>query len=139
MLPRLLILGLLLAVPLAHAADDDLEKITFMVPRGDPEAGREAFIALSCTACHTVAGERDLPEPTARVPIVPVLNSVQARLSPGKLASSIVAPSHKISDEVQLQTEGDLSPMGDFSRAMTVRQLVDLVAYVRSLDRASDR
>jgi hypothetical protein len=28
---------------------------------------------------------------------------------------------------------GVLSPMGDFSRAMTVRQLVDLQAYLRSI------
>lgn len=41
--------------------------------------------------------------------------------------------STNISKEVRPRLEGVLSPMGDFSRVMTVRQLVDLHAYVRSI------
>jgi hypothetical protein len=52
------------------------------------------------------------------------------------LLASIMTPSHaistNISEEVRTRLEGVLSPMGDFSRVMTVRQLVDLHAYVRS-------
>lgn len=45
-----------------------------------------------------------------------------------------MAPSHKIDKEIQAQMEGELSPMGDYSDSMTVRQLVDLVAYIQSID-----
>jgi hypothetical protein len=34
---------------------------------------------------------------------------------------------------LKTRLEGVLSPMGDFSQAMTVRQLSDLVAYLRSI------
>jgi hypothetical protein len=48
-----------------------------------------------------------------------------------------MTPSHAISadtsGEVRARLEGVLSPMGDFSHVMTVRQLIDLQAYVRSL------
>lgn len=43
----------------------------------------------------------------------------------------------KTSDAVKTRLENVLlSPMGDFSRAMTVRQLADLLAYLASLDTA---
>jgi hypothetical protein len=51
--------------------------------------------------------------------------------------ASIMTPSHAISinigDELRASLSDVLSPMGDFSRVMTVRQLVDLRAYVRSV------
>ena len=48
-----------------------------------------------------------------------------------------MSPSHEISsnisDEVRTSLSRVLSPMGDFSHVMTVRQLVDLRAYLRSI------
>ncbi len=131
---KLLIAVLILGAPLAYAAPDaEFDKIDLVVPIGDAEAGREAFIALSCTSCHAVQGESGLAKPVSSAP-VPVLGPEHAKMSPGKLASAIVSPSHTVSKEVAKKTEGALSPMADFSEAMTVRQLVDLVAYMRSLD-----
>lgn len=57
----------------------------------------------------------------------------------GKLASAIVSPSHKVGEAVKVAMEGELSPMADFSEAMTVSQLVDLVAFIRSLDQPKGR
>ena len=110
----------------------EYEKIELTVPPGDAQAGREAFIALSCTSCHAVKGDTELAAPVASVP-VPVLGKTQAKKSPSKLASSLVSPSHLISQEVRAKTEGELSPMGDLTASMTVRQLLDLVAFLRSL------
>jgi hypothetical protein len=36
-------------------------------------------------------------------------------------------------EKVRAQLAGVLSPMGDFSHSMTVRQLVDIAAYLRSV------
>ncbi len=128
------IVCLLLAASLAHAAPDlDHQKIGLVIPAGDAEAGREAFIALSCTSCHAVAGDSELTPPVAAVP-APMPGREQGKKSAGKIASAIVSPSHTVGKEVAAKTEGDLSPMSDFSESMTVRQLVDLVAYVRSLN-----
>jgi hypothetical protein len=49
-----------------------------------------------------------------------------------------MTPSHEISlnssdDVLRAHLRGVLSPMGDFSRVMTVRQLIDVHAYVRSV------
>jgi mono/diheme cytochrome c family protein len=125
--------GSLVLAAVAATGDDGWQKMTLTLPQGDVAAGREAFAALMCTTCHAVAGESELPQPVAQVP-VPVLGPAQAKQSPSKLASSIVSPSHKVSDEVLMKTWGELSPMGDFSETMTVRQLVDLVAYLRSVE-----
>ncbi len=37
------------------------------------------------------------------------------------------------SDDVKATLEGVLSPMGDYSHAMTVRQLLDVMAYLESI------
>ncbi len=132
MLKKLLIAALILGAPVVYAAPEpEFDKIDLVVPIGDAEAGRAAFIELSCTSCHAVQGETGMAKPVAAVP---VLGPSHGKLSPGKLASAIVAPSHTVSKEVDKKTEGKLSPMADFSDTMTVRQLVDLVAYLRTLD-----
>ena len=110
----------------------DEQTLTVVLPKGDPEAGREAFRALMCGSCHAVAGVESSPPKVTRP--VPVLGRVQARLEAGEIATSIISPSHEVSPEVLPSMEGELSPMGDFSEALTLCQLVDLVAYIRSLD-----
>jgi hypothetical protein len=39
-----------------------------------------------------------------------------------------------LSDEMKKRLDGVLSPMGDVSRIITVRQLADLLAYLQSLE-----
>lgn len=107
--------------------------VTLSLPAGDPVAGRVAFAALSCTSCHAVAGETGFPAPVAHH-AGPELAAASAGKAPGWIASSILAPSHEIGPEARKLMEGKLSPMGDFSDAMSVRQLIDLVAYLYSLD-----
>lgn len=111
--------------------------LTLPLPAGDAAAGRAAFMALSCTSCHAVTGEADFPAPVA-YHAGPELAAATAGKTPEQIAASIVAPSHEIGPEARKMMEGELSPMGDFSDAMTVRQLVDLVAYLDSLDAPQD-
>ena len=53
------------------------------------------------------------------------------------LASLVLSMSLKTSDEIKKRLEGGLSPMPDFSRIMTVRQLADILAYLQSLQTVS--
>jgi sulfur-oxidizing protein SoxX len=106
----------------------------FYVPDGDPEKGRVVFVALHCSACHRVSGV-DLPVPVAE-PSVPVElgGKVNRPKTDGELVAAIVAPSHRFApgyrrEDVQ---SGGLSRMGDFSEAMTVRDLIDVVAFLQS-------
>jgi hypothetical protein len=109
--------------------------VTVPLPGGDPVAGRQAFLDLQCTACHRVPSEPAFPLPVSANPGPPIDARLAGR-DVAYLATSIIAPSHQLSlataTVVREHLQGVLSPMGDFSRVMTVRQLVDLHAYLRS-------
>jgi mono/diheme cytochrome c family protein len=98
---------------------------------GNAEAGRQAYLDLKCNSCHTIAGEPAGARPP-RLP-GPQLGKLQAQQSPGQIADSIAAPSHVISQKRGPWSGALESPMGDYTHVMTVRQLMDLVAYIRSL------
>jgi mono/diheme cytochrome c family protein len=98
---------------------------------GDPAAGRVAFQKLKCDTCHAVAGEpvaAGLSKPGG-----PQLGSAEASYSPDEIARSIAAPGHSISEKSGPWREDKRSNMMDYSEIITVRQLMDLVAYIRSL------
>ena len=123
----------------AIAAEMPADAAKVLLPNGDPVVGRATFLQFKCNACHMVSGPQAqgmaLPVTTAPAPL---LNSDIARQDPGRLVTSIIAPSHTISQIVAEETEGELSPMGDFSKTMTVRQLLDLVAFLRSVEESPD-
>lgn len=106
----------------------------FRLPGGDPQQGRAVFVANRCHTCHTVDGE-DFPAPVAE-PTVPVRlgGQVPVALTDGYLVTSVIYPSHRLSVRVEPAAvrSGQLSRMGDFSEAMSVRDLIDLVAYLQS-------
>jgi hypothetical protein len=110
--------------------------VTIRLPEGDVDAGRQAFQDLRCTTCHAVASEPDFPAP-ASATSGPLIDRRVAQRDVSYLITSIMMPSHAISldtsADVRARLKGTLSPMGDFSHVMTVRQLVDLHAYIRSV------
>lgn len=127
----LLAVALVGATPVFPAEDADAPEydiLALYVPAGDADAGRKAFVELSCTSCHQVFDEAELPAPISAHP-GPMLGGAP-RAYPGVVASAIVSPSHRIEEEAAKALEGTLSPMGDYSHVMTVRQLVDVVAYL---------
>lgn len=127
-----LALGLVPAVQ-APAQEDQTAPREYYVPPGDPAAGREAFRALKCYSCHRVAHDAMLPAPVAAQP-GPVLQFDPQADSAEKVATMILSPSHTIAGGFGEQTPEDVqfSRMGDFSDSMTVRQLKDIVSYLRS-------
>jgi hypothetical protein len=106
----------------------------FHLPDGDVEKGRIAFAELRCHACHEVRGER-FPAPVADPAVTVRLGGVvYDPRADGDLTAAIVDPSHRLSGgRIPASVRaGSLSRMGDFSEAMTVRQLIDLVAFLQS-------
>lgn len=122
--------------PRPSARSADSEAITLTAPTGNAQAGRQAFLDLRCTACHAVPSEPKFPPPVSANPGPPIDARLAGRAA-SYLATAIVSPSHTFSLDTPLQVRehmaGVLSPMGDFSYVMTVRQLVDLHAYLRSV------
>jgi mono/diheme cytochrome c family protein len=134
-----LLLLMLVAVPgYAQSGESQYEIVaTVVLPQGDARAGRQAFQDLKCYGCHRVAGETRLPAPFAEVR-GPDLDATLVQRDASELAEAIITPSHSASIRTSPAVRERLSremrsPMGDFSRAMTVRQLADLLTYLRSL------
>ena len=149
------LLALLLVVVVVGCApggDSKSELVRMVLPEGDPAAGRQAFVDLKCTVCHTVAGVRGLPPVESEKP-GPDLGTSLKGVSRGAVATSIVAPQHVNVEAVQLWTDltaeeriwlgpGQIPPrqkgerlpsrMGEFSGVMTVRELADLVTFLQS-------
>lgn len=105
----------------------------FFLPKGNPEAGEKAFADLKCNACHWVQNNTNFKPPVA-LRVGPTLGKKQADYAPGWIANSIVSPSHTIAVNSGGQAEGsELSEMGDFTETMSLRQLIDVVAYIEAL------
>ena len=106
----------------------------FAMPQGSVQAGQEAFVELRCTTCHEVDGlENELPSPTA-TPVVGVKLGGSAMREPtdGELLTSVMNPSHKLypADPTQNVESGGESRMANLNDAMTVQQLIDIVAFL---------
>jgi len=116
-----------------HASGGVPKGWKFLMPPGDPAKGREAFVALECFACHKVKGE-DFPATSKRAQEPgPELSGMGDHHPAEYFAESIVNPNRVIVQGTGYTGQDGLSKMPDYSDVMTVRQLVDLVAYVKSL------
>lgn len=105
----------------------------FTLPEGDAERGKETFMDLGCTFCHTVDGveglRADMPEPARTI----VLGGEKSRVyTYGELVTSIINPSHKISQpELGDVVDADgTSEMVVYNDIMTVTEMTDLVTFL---------
>ncbi len=140
----------LLAVA-ACGGGDDSEVVRMILPHGDAEAGRRAFVDLQCPACHVVGGIEGLPPVEIAEPGPDLAISLRG-LSRGAIATSVLAPAHVNVETVELWTDWtpeeriwlgpganpateriDPGPsrMRDYGAVLTVRQLSDLVTFLR--------
>ena len=142
MKPCMLLLAAAVALPFVACGSPQVaaqgETVIVTLPFADVNAGRQAFVDLKCTACHRVPSEPSFPAPVSATQ-GPAFDGGLAGRDFSYLTTAIVSPSHRISEninpEVRTHIEGVLSPMGDYSRVMTVHQLADLHAYLQSLSR----
>jgi mono/diheme cytochrome c family protein len=116
-----------------HASGGVPKGWKFLVPPGDQARGREAFVTLECFACHTVRGE-DFPKTSKRSQEPgPDLTGMGAHHPAEYFAESIVNPNRVIVQGQGYTGADGLSKMPDYADVMTVGQLTDLVAYLKSL------
>jgi mono/diheme cytochrome c family protein len=100
---------------------------------GNPERGRQAFVNLGCNSCHAVQGV-DLPKPTVQPPVPVTLGGeVDEKLSDAYLVTSMIYPSYELAPYPKDQiTSGGVSRMPNYADKLTVRQMVDVVAFLQS-------
>jgi len=105
----------------------------FSIPRGDVAEGRRVFVAMECFACHEVAGE-DFPRDSKRGRDAgPALTGMGGHHPPEYFAESILNPNRVIVVGPGYTGPDGLSKMPSYADTMTLKQLVDVVAYLRSL------
>jgi len=104
----------------------------FVLPEGDVQQGRETFVELQCTQCHSVGdvgwtGDEDGVE-------VKLGGQVTSLKTYGELVTSVINPSHRIAraylgDKVAVEGE---SKMRKYNEVMTVQQLIDIVSFLQT-------
>lgn len=109
----------------------------FRLPDGDAKKGEQVFLDLKCNRCHKVEGV-ELPAPEK---FNLVLGGETAQVKTyGELVTSIINPSHVLSERYQRElAQAKESPMPQVTSEMTVGQMIDLVAFLQSRYRLSDR
>jgi len=100
----------------------------FTLPKGDPARGRAVFVKYQCYDCHEVRGE-DFPEPFEEE--APELSQMGPEHPIEFFAESIINPNAVVPKAYQ-RPDGT-SPMRDFTEQMTLRELIDVSAYIASL------
>ena len=111
-----------------HGAPSDWK---FSMPKGDARKGRAAFVKFECYACHEVKGER-FPGVRQQGSIGPELSEMAGHHDAEFFAEAIVNPNVVI-DESRYRGPDGTSRMPSFNELMTVQELVDLVAFLKSL------
>ncbi len=105
----------------------------FTLPEGDADRGKQTFIDLGCGFCHSVSGVEGLRGDFERPERTVVLGGEKTRLySYGELVTSIINPSHKISQPELgnvVDAEGN-SQMVNYNDIMTVTEMTDLVTFL---------
>jgi len=103
--------------------------------------GQEAFIALECTACHTIR-DMELPAPEELGPVTIALGGKVSKVkSYGELVTSIINPSHRLARNPSKQpiTKDGQSVMPIYNDVMTVTQMVDIAAFLESKYKGIER
>jgi sulfur-oxidizing protein SoxX len=128
LIPMLLILS-------ACNLQDPKSASGFRLPDGDAAAGRAAFVELGCHGCHQVEGIDAKFEGTGAASVPLGGDTLRVRTY-GDLVTSIINPSHRVAagtDADAVAPDGrSLMEYAQLNERMTVRQLIDLVAFLQT-------
>jgi mono/diheme cytochrome c family protein len=119
---RILVLAVLLIAGTACRSGRYTNAGFRLPPDGNAERGQQAFLDLGCNSCHGVYDLKLPPPVQQRVPVV-LGGTVNKRLSDAYLVTAMIHP--------QYASKG-APGMPDYEDRMTVRQMVDLVAFLQA-------
>jgi hypothetical protein len=108
------------------------------LPAGNIEAGKQLFSSMYCTDCHSIGDIAWTGDAAKGDPQVKLGGEVTSLKSYGELVTSVINPSHKISQR-NLVTEPLTTAEGAskmearcYNDIMTVQQLIDIVSFLQS-------
>ena len=99
----------------------------FTMPKGDPAKGKAVFEKYECYYCHEVRSEK-FPYPTEHAPEL----SQMGPMHPVEFFAESIMNPNAVVPKGYRAADGK-SPMTDFTEKMTVRELIDVSAYLASL------
>jgi mono/diheme cytochrome c family protein len=116
-----------------HASGGVPKGWKFLLPPGNAADGRKVFVTMECFSCHEVKGEK-FPD-TSKTPreVGPDLTGMGMHHPAEYFAESVLNPNRVILMGSGYTGPDGLSKMPSYADTMTLRQLVDLVAYLKSL------
>ena len=114
-----------------HAAGGVPPGWRFTLPPGDPSAGRQVYVDFKCYACHAIKGEQFPLKPGEAAVAGPDLTGMGRHHPTEYLVESLVNPSAVLIDGPGY-VGGDGRSIMPATPAMTLAQLIDLVAYLKS-------
>lgn len=128
---------LLFAAALLIGCSDYQESRGFSLPEGNLEAGQSLFVEYRCIECHTIAGTEFTDElKDFESEIMVSIGGETTRVKRyGDLVTSIINPSHKLAKGYPIENitgEDGESRMRNYNEELTVRELIDLVTYLKS-------
>lgn len=130
---------LLLTAILSACDQQSIASRGFSLPDGDAESGQLVFVEMQCIQCHTLAGT-DLSAQEWRLDqgmryLTVELGGETTKVQTyADLVTSIINPSHRIAEGYPLDqvAEGGESKMANYNDILTIRELVDLVTFLKS-------
>jgi mono/diheme cytochrome c family protein len=118
-----------------HGGHGTPEAWKFSWPAGNPAAGREVFVKLECYSCHEVRGEQfPKPDPGGDPGKVgPELSQMAPLHAPEYFAEAIINPNAAVEEGKGYRAPDGKSKMPSYNDLVTVREVIDLVAYLKGL------
>lgn len=110
----------------------------FVLPDGDIEAGKQTFLDLNCNRCHSIGDIKWHGSERYSDPYVKLGGEVTAMKTYGELVTSVINPSHKISQRSLNEETITLAPgmskmeLYRYNQIMTVEELVNIVTFLQS-------
>src|SRR5436309_5011092 len=105
----------------------------FALPGGDPVKGRQVFADLECYKCHAVHGENFPAAGGDAKNVGPELTGMGGQHPAEYFAESILTPNAVILEGPGYMGRDGKSIMPSYADSLSVTQLVDLVAFLKSL------
>ncbi len=105
----------------------------FLIPPGDATEGRNVFVSMECYACHGVNGENFPQDSKTPRGSGPDLTGMGGHHPAEYFVESILNPNRVIVQGPGYTGPDGLSKMPSYAETMTLKQLVDVVAYLKSL------
>ena len=110
----------------------------FVLPDGDAVQGKQVFVELNCSRCHSISDIQWTGSERYSDPYIKLGGEVSTIKTYGELVTSVINPSHKISrqslnaEKTTLADGISKMEMYRYNEIMTVQELVDVVTFLQS-------